>query len=160
MAVDESARIVDSTVGDADVREFVTIHDSNVGDDCGIYERVSLKKSTVADGVDINAGSYVENAILDSGVQIGPNCTIAGVTHALEETGMTFREDVFEEVHLQEGVFVGANAVVGPGVEVGADAVVAAGATVTEDVAAGQIVLGAPPTQETVALSEWTESGD
>lgn len=78
-------------------------------------------------------------------MQIRPNCTVAGVTHALDETGMTFREDVFEAVHLHEGVFVGANAVVGPGVEIETSSVVAAGATVTSDVAAGQIVLGSPP---------------
>jgi len=145
MTVDNSARIVDSTVGDSDIREFVTIHDSTVGDDCGIYERVSLKKSTVADSVDINADSYVENATIAEQVQIGPNCTVAGVTHALNETGMTFREDIFEAVHLHEGVFVGTSAVVGPGVEIRTGSVVAAGATVTSDVAAGQIVLGSPP---------------
>jgi acetyltransferase-like isoleucine patch superfamily enzyme len=138
----------------------VTIHDATVGDDCRLYERVSLKKSTVADSVDINAGSYVENATIDSKGQIGPNCTVAGVTHALDETGMTFREDEFEAIHLREGVFVGAGAVVGPGVEIGAETVIAAGATVMRDVEAGQVVLGAPPDQEIVALSEWDGEGD
>jgi acetyltransferase-like isoleucine patch superfamily enzyme len=160
MAIDESARVVDSTIGDADVREFVTIHDSTVGDDCRLYERVSLKKSTVADSVDVNAGSYVENATIGSEVQIGPNCTVAGVTHALDETGMTFREDEFEAVHLNEGVFVGAGAVVNPGVEIGADAVVAAGGTVTRDVGPRQVVVGSPPEQEIIALAEWKTGND
>lgn len=157
MAIDETARVVDSTVGDSDVREFVTIHDSTIGDGCGIFERVSVKKSTVGDSVDINAGSFVENAVLDSRVQLGPNSVVAGVTHPLDEQGMTFRNDNFEETHLHEGAFVGAGAVVGPGVEIGPETVVAAGATVMDDVGGGQIVRGTPPDQRVDPLSEWVE---
>jgi hypothetical protein len=54
-AIDESARVVESTVGDATVREFVTVHDSEVGDDCRIYEHASVKKCSIesTDGVAI-----------------------------------------------------------------------------------------------------------
>lgn len=154
---DNSARLENTTVGDSELREFVTLHDSEVGDDCRIYERVSIKKSTLHDSVDINAGSYVENATIESGVQIGPNCTVAGVTHELTEEGMTFREDVFERAVLREGVFVGAGAVVGPGIEVGENTVIAAGTAVTEDVDAGMIVLGSPPDQRSAPIADWPE---
>jgi acetyltransferase-like isoleucine patch superfamily enzyme len=70
---------------------------------------------------------------------------------------MEYRDDVFERIVLDDGVFLGAGAVVGPGVEIGPNSVVAAGATVVEDVAAHQLVLGSPPTQEIVSLSEWCE---
>ncbi|MXR51007.1 acyltransferase [Halovenus sp. WSH3] len=153
--IDETARVVDSTLGDAQLREFVTVHDSTVGDDCRLYERTSLKKSRLADRIDINAGSYVENADIGPETQIGPNCSVVGVTHDLDDTGMTFRDDVFERVVLHEGVFLGAGAVVGPGVEIGSGSVVAAGATVTDDVGAGRIVLGSPPDQRTVDLATW-----
>ncbi|SDJ88273.1 maltose O-acetyltransferase [Halovenus aranensis] len=155
MSIDDTARVVDSTVGDSQLREHVTVHDSDIGDDCRLYERVSVKKSTLGDSIDINAGSYVENATVESGVQIGPNSTVAGVTHDLDESGMTFRNDSFEPIHLREGVFLGGGAVVGPGVELGENAVVAAGATVTDDVDSEMIVLGSPPDQQVVSLSEW-----
>jgi len=153
--VDETARVVEATVGESDVREFVTIHDSTIGDGCGIYERTSIKKSTLADEVDVNAGSYVENAAVGPRVQIGPNCSVVGVTHDVDETGVTYREDTFERVILGEGSFLGAGAVVGPGVEIGARTVVAAGAVVTRDVGPGKVVLGAPPGQRVVGLAEW-----
>jgi acetyltransferase-like isoleucine patch superfamily enzyme len=154
-AIDETARIVDSTLGDAEIREYVTIHDSTVGDGCQLYERSSIKKSHLDERIDINAGSYVENAEIGPEVQIGPNCSVVGVTHDLSEDGMTFREDVFERVMLHDGVFLGANTVVGPGVEIGARTVIAAGATVTEDVGPEKIVLGRPPNQRSTDLAEW-----
>lgn len=154
-AIDETARLVDSTVGDAEIREYVTIHDSTVGDGCQIYERSSLKKSHLSDRIDVNAGSYVENAEIGPAVQIGPNCSVVGVTHELSADGMTFREDIFERVILHEGVFLGANAVVGPGVEVGERTVIAAGATVTADIGSEKIVLGSPPSQQIVDLADW-----
>lgn len=140
MDIDEWARVVDSSVADADIREFVTVHDSEIGDDVRLYEGVSVKKSTIAGPTDVNANAYVENARLEPTVQVGPNASIVGVTHELTEEGMTFREDDFEEVVLERGAFVGAGAVVLPGVTVGEDAVVGAGVTVTEDVPAGAVV--------------------
>lgn len=155
--IDDSARVKNATIGESELREYVTIHDSEVGDDCNIYERVSVKKSTIGDSVDVNAGTYVENATVESGVQIGPNSTVVGVTHELTADGMRFRNDVFEEVVLREGVFVGAGSVVGPGVEIGRKTVVAAGATVTDDVGSGVVVLGSPPDQRVVPLDEWID---
>lgn len=156
-SIDETARVVDSEVGDAELREFVTVHDSAVGDGCRLLERTSIKKSALSGDVDVNAGSYVENAEVGPTVQIGPNCSVVGVTHDLGEDGMTYRNDVFERVILGEGAFLGAGAVVGPGVEVGARSVVAAGATVTDDVGPEKIVLGTPPSRRIVDLDEWTD---
>lgn len=157
MSIDDTTRIVDSTVGDTEIREFVTVHDSTIGDDCRLYERVSVKQSHVADHVDINAGSYVENAEIGPTVQIGPNSSVVGVTHDLDESGMTFRDDIFERIILEEGVFVGAGAVVGPGVTIGRNSVIAAGVTVARDVPAAQIVLGSPPSQRIVPLAQYLE---
>jgi acetyltransferase-like isoleucine patch superfamily enzyme len=155
--VDASARIVASDVGSSELREFVTVHDSVIGDDCRIYERCSIKKSRVGSGVDINAGSYVENASIEETVQIGPNSSVVGVSHRLDETGMEHRNDTFDEISLNEGAFVGAGAVINPGVEVGADAVVSAGATVTKDVPPETVVVGSPPEQRVVNLARWVD---
>ncbi|MDQ2050969.1 acyltransferase [Natronolimnohabitans sp. A-GB9] len=156
-AIDESARVVESDVGRAEIREYVTVNDSDIGDDCRVYERTSIKKCRIDDRVDINAGSYVENAELGPTVQIGPNCSVVGVTHELTEEGLTFRNDVFERIILHEGVFLGAGAVVGPGVEIGAGSVIAAGAAVTDDVGPERVVLGSPPAQRIVDLAEWLD---
>ncbi|MFC7076139.1 acyltransferase [Haloarcula halophila] len=153
--IEDSARVVDSEVGDSEIREYVTIHDSGVGDDCQIYERVSIKKSTISDCVDINAGSYIENAEIGPNVQIAPNSNVVGVTHELTEQGMEFRNDMFERVILQKGAFVGAGAVVGPGVEVGEQSVVAAGATVSRDIGRKKLVLGSPPSQRIIDIEDW-----
>ena len=155
--IDDSARVVDSTVGDAELREYVTVHDSEIEDGCRIYERTSIKKSRIHEAVDVNAGTYVENAELGPNVQIGPNASLVGVTHELTERGMTFRNDVFERIVVHDRAFVGAGAVIAPGVEIGAGAVVSAGAAVTSDVEPETVVLGSPPTQRRVPLEEWLE---
>lgn len=155
--IDESARLVDSTVEDSEIREYVTIHHSTVGDDCKIYEHASIKKSHIDGPADINAGTYVENADVGSNVQIGPNCSVVGVTHELTADGMVFGDDIFQRIILHEGVFLGANAVVGPGVEIGEHSVIAAGATVTRDVRAEMLVRGTEPNQKRVALREWLD---
>lgn len=153
----DSAKIVDSTVGGSEIREYVTIHDSEIGDGCKLYERSSLKQSHVSNDVDINAGTYIENAELGPYVQIGPNCSVVGITHELDERGMTFREDIFDRVILHDGVFLGANAVVGPGVEVDEGTVIAAGATVSHDIDSEKLVLGTPPAQRIIDLDEWVK---
>ena len=152
---DDSARLVDSTVGDAEIREYVTIHDSEVGDDCALYERVSVKKSRLHGPADINAGTYIENAEIGPRVQIGPNCNVVGVTHKLTADGMVFQNDIFERIVVHEGVFLGAGVTVAPGVEIGEGSVIGAGATVTRDVAPGTLVRGTPPAQERVLVTEW-----
>lgn len=153
--IDESARIIDSDIGRAEIREYVTIHDSELGDGCRVYERCSLKKCHIDEGVDINAGTYVENAEVGTNVQIGPNSSVVGVTHDLGERGMEFRNDVFERIVLHERVFVGAGAVLAPGIEIGEETVISAGATVSHDIGPQKIVLGSPPTQQVTDLCDW-----
>lgn len=144
MSVHETAMVENSTVSDVEIREYVTIHDSEIGDDCRIYERTSIKKSYLAGPVDVNANVYVENATVGEWVQIGPNATVAGVTHDLSASGMEFRNDTFEEVVIGDGAFVGAGVVVLPGVRIGENAVVGANATVADDVPAGTVLRDHP----------------
>lgn len=140
MAIDETARIENSTVDADEIREYVTVHDSELDAGVRVYERTSIKKSSIAGPTDINANSYVENADIGEEVQVGPNCSVVGVTHDLDDDGMTFREDTFDRVVLEDGAFLGAGATVLPGVTVGENAVVGAGVTVTEDVPPGEVV--------------------
>ncbi|MCU4798795.1 acyltransferase [Halobacteria archaeon HArc-gm2] len=144
MTVLDTAMVENSTIGDAEIREYATVHDSEIGDGCQIYERTSIKRSRLAGPVDVNANVYVENATVGERVQIGPNATVAGVTHDLSENGMEFQNDTFEEVVIEDGAFVGAGAVVLPGVRIGENAVIGANATVTEDVPGGTVIHGSP----------------
>jgi UDP-2-acetamido-3-amino-2,3-dideoxy-glucuronate N-acetyltransferase len=142
MPADDTATIENAHLGDVEVREYVTVHDSTIGSDSRIYERTSIKKSTLGESVDVNANCYVENAILGDEVQVGPNASVVGVTHDLTGEGMEHRNDRFEEVVIETGAFLGAGAVVLPGVRVGEDAVVGANVTVTDDLEAGEVLRG------------------
>ncbi|MFY4811188.1 acyltransferase [Haloarcula argentinensis] len=146
MAVHETAQIENATLDTVEIREFVTIHDAEIGDGVQIYEGTSIKKATIHGPTDINANVYVENATVGESVQIGPNASIVGVTHDLSETGMEFQNDTFDEIIIENGAFVGAGAVVLPGVTVGENAVVGAGTTVTEDVPPETVVRSATET--------------
>jgi bifunctional N-acetylglucosamine-1-phosphate-uridyltransferase/glucosamine-1-phosphate-acetyltransferase GlmU-like protein len=140
MTIDETASIVDSSLGEVQIREYVTVHDSELGSGARVYERTSIKKSVLEGPTVVNANCFVENARLGESVQVGPNASIVGVTHDLTDAGMEFDNDTFEEIVVEDGAFVGAGAVVLPGVTVGENAVVGAGTTVTTDVPAECVV--------------------
>ncbi|EMA20682.1 acyltransferase [Haloarcula argentinensis] len=146
MAVHETAKIENATLGTVEIREYVTIHDAEIDDGVQIYEGTSIKKATIHGPTDINANVYVENATVGESVQIGPNASIVGVTHDLTDAGMEFQNDTFDEIVIENGAFVGAGAVVLPGVTVGENAVVGAGTTVTEDVPSETVVRSATET--------------
>ena len=92
-------------------------------------------------GAVIGEGTMIDmGAVLGGRATVGRNCHIgAGAVLAgvIEPASAT-------PVIIEDGVLVGANAVVIEGVRVGAGSVVAAGAIVTEDVPAGVVVAGCP----------------
>ncbi len=80
------------------------------------------------------------NAVVGARGTIGKNCHIgagAVVAGVLEPPSKT-------PVIIEDGVLVGANAVILEGVRIGKNAVVAAGAIVTEDVPEESVVAGSP----------------
>lgn len=79
-------------------------------------------------------------AVLGGRATVGRNCHVgAGAVLAgvIEPASAT-------PVIVEDGVLIGANAVVIEGVHIGEGAVVAAGAVVIEDVPAGMVVAGCP----------------
>ena len=149
MAIDESSRISRSNfVGkkdqeDVEIREFCTIHDSYIGEKCKISERVSIKKSELRAGVEVNAGSYVERALIEEDTQIGPNCNIVGVTHTFSSKGIS-HDDVFDTIFIGKSVWIGAGCTILPGVKIGDGVVIGAGAVVNKDIPAKHRYLGTP----------------
>jgi len=138
----------------AEVRDYYTIHDSEIGAGCRIYERVSIKKCKIGRRVDINAGTYIEYATIGNDVQIGPNCSIVGVSHKVSEKGAG-REDAFQRINIGKGVFIGASCVIPPGLIISEGAVVGAGTTARKNIPPFHICVGVPPNQTIVSLQEW-----
>jgi maltose O-acetyltransferase len=104
-------------------------------------ERIHLGDAVVI-GVNVVLGA-AGGIRLDSNVRLSRDAMI-------ETAGLDFRHEkppyphITRPVHLEEGVWVGARAIILGGVTIGAGAVVAANSVVTRDVPAGAIVAGAP----------------
>ena len=113
------------------IREQVTIGDS----------AVIMMGAVINIGAVIGPGTMIDmGAILGGRATVGKNCHIgAGAVLAgvIEPASAT-------PVIVENGVLVGANAVVIEGVHVGKNAVVAAGAVVIEDVPENAVVAGCP----------------
>ncbi|PTL40264.1 2,3,4,5-tetrahydropyridine-2,6-dicarboxylate N-acetyltransferase [Alkalicoccus saliphilus] len=113
-----------------------------------IREQVEIGDSAVIMmGASINIGSVVGegtmidmNAVLGGRATVGKNCHIgAGAVLA-----GVIEPPSAKPVTIEDGVVIGANAVVLEGVTVGKGAVIAAGAIVTEDVPANTVAAGTP----------------
>lgn len=113
-----------------------------------IREQVTIEKNAVIMmGAILNIGAVVgRRTMIDMGAVLGGRATVGDDCHigagavlagVVEPASAT-------PVIVEDGVLVGANAVVIEGVRIGAGAVVAAGAVVTEDVPAGAVVAGTP----------------
>lgn len=107
-----------------------------IGDNAVIMMGASINIGSV-----IGEGTMIDmNAILGGRATVGKNCHIgAGAVLA-----GVIEPPSADPVVIEDGVVVGANAVVLEGVRVGKGAVVAAGAIVTKDVPANTVVAGTP----------------
>ncbi|MBN8234265.1 2,3,4,5-tetrahydropyridine-2,6-dicarboxylate N-acetyltransferase [Halobacillus kuroshimensis] len=98
-------------------------------------------------GAMINIGSVVgEGTMIDMNVVLGGRATVGKNCHigAGAVLAGVIEPPSAKPVVVEDGVVIGANAVVLEGVTVGEGAVVAAGAIVTEDVPANTLVAGTP----------------
>ena len=105
------------------------------------------EKVEIGEGAVINIGAVVgPGTMIDMGAVLGGRATVGARCHigagavlagVVEPASAT-------PVIVEDGVLVGANAVVIEGVHVGANAVVAAGAVVVEDVPENAVVAGCP----------------
>lgn len=146
--VGPGTRLSRATLGDGVRIQFSVVIDSVISDSCQIgpfaYIRpgsqldervkvgdfVELKKARVGPGSKIPHLSYIGDAVLGSGVNIG-----AG-TITCNYDGLNKHQTVIED-----GVFVGSNANLVAPVSIGKDAVIGAGSTITKDVPAAALAV-------------------
>lgn len=98
-------------------------------------------------GAIINIGAVIDdNTMIDMGAILGGRATVGKNCHigAGAVLAGVIEPPSADPVVIEDGVLVGANAVVVEGVRVGEGAVVAAGAIVLEDVAPYTVVAGSP----------------
>lgn len=110
---------------------------------CGHHVHIGPHASFMASIAHIRIGNYVT---------FGPSVTIRGGNHRTDVIGKHIYEvkeneklpENDEDVVIEDGVWVGCNAIILKGVTIGRGAVVAAGAVVTKDVPQYVIVGGNP----------------
>ena len=98
-----------------------------------IYANFNL---TLVDDGHIYIGDYV---------QFGPNVTVATAGHPVlpelrRERFLQYNKDV----HIEDGVWIGAGVIVLPGVTIGENSVIGAGSVVTKDIPANVVAVGNP----------------
>ncbi len=113
-----------------------------------IRDNVSIgKNAVIMMGAVLNIGAVVgEGTMIDMGAVLGGRATVGKNCHigAGAVLAGVIEPASAKPVIVEDGVLVGANAVVIEGVHIGEGAVVAAGAVVIEDVEAGKVVAGCP----------------
>ena len=113
-----------------------------------IRDRVSIgDNAVIMMGAVINIGAVIgEGSMIDMGAILGGRATVGKNCHIGAGTVLAgvVEPASATPVIVEDGVLIGANAVVLEGVRVGANAVVAAGAVCVEDVPAGAVVAGIP----------------
>ena len=99
----------------------------------------------IGKNVFINAGSKFQDQggiFIEDGTLIGHNAVLATINHMEDpekRTGM-----IFQPIHIEKNVWLGANVTVLPGVTIGKGSIIAAGAVVTKDVPEYAVVGGVP----------------
>src|SRR4051812_29907162 len=77
-------------------------------------------------------------------VQIGPNVQLLTATHPVEPQPRRDKWESAQPITVDDNVWPGGGAIVGPGVTMGADTVVGAGSVVPRDLPANVVAVGSP----------------
>ena len=113
------------------------------------FFRVGNKKNiSIGNDCGINSGVYIlghKSVVIGNNVILSVDAKI--IDSGLDLTGYVytkFPQHISSAVVIEDGVWIGAGAIVLPGVTIGKKSVVAAGAVVTRDVPSGVVVAGNP----------------
>ncbi len=120
--------------GGADIGPYARLRPgADIGEKARVGNFVEIKKSTLAKGAKANHLSYIGDASVGEGANIGAGtitCNYDGFNKSKTEIGA--------------GAFIGSNSALIAPVKIGDGAIVGAGSTVTQDVSADALVLVRP----------------
>lgn len=108
---------------------------------------IGSRQLSIGRGAFINYGAFIDGAAhvsIGARCSLGPRVTILTGSHVIGPRARRAGQPEAAPVRIEEGAWIGANAVIMPGCTVGAGAIVAAGAVVTRDVAPDTLVAGVP----------------
>ncbi|KRL97338.1 hypothetical protein FD28_GL001768 [Levilactobacillus hammesii DSM 16381] len=77
---------------------------------------------------------------IEDNVQIGPNVTLLTANHDIKQMNILNTKPI----HIKQGAWIGARAIILPGITIGEHAIVGAGSVVTKSVANFDVVAGNP----------------
>lgn len=141
------ADVADCEIGSGTrVWQFVIIlKGAKIGRDCNLCAHVLVEGEViVGDRVTIKSGVQLWNGVVvGSDVFIGPNATFTNDKYPRSR----HYPERFLSTIVEDGVSIGANAVLLPGIRIGKGARIGAGAVVTKDVPPGAVVVGNPARQ-------------
>jgi maltose O-acetyltransferase len=101
----------------------------------------------IGQGCFINRGCYFDatgTIRLGHRVTVGHGAALITASHVADCAEARAGKVTARDVHVGDGVWIGANAIILPGVSIGAGSIVGAGAVVTRDVPANVLVAGNP----------------
>lgn len=125
-----------------------------IGKRCAVWAPIIVRPIGAARNISIGDGSFVNvcarfgvpqaRVRIGREVQIGPFVCFETVSHDLTYIAGQGRGDIFGDIIVGDGVWIGAGAIITQGVTIGEGAVVAAGAVVAKDVSSYTLVGGVP----------------
>jgi bifunctional UDP-N-acetylglucosamine pyrophosphorylase/glucosamine-1-phosphate N-acetyltransferase len=126
--------VVNTTIGsDCKIGPYAHLREhASVADNCRVGNFVEIKKSNIAKKTNVSHLSYVGDADLGSGVNIGAGTITANYDHITKKKCRTVIED---------GASTGSNSVLVAPITIGKEGVVAAGTVVTKDVPQGALAV-------------------
>ena len=121
-----------SSVGErTTVGPFATIKkETTVGDDCRIGNFVEIKKSKIGNGVKIAHLTYVGDAEIGDGCNVGCGVVFCNYNGAIKQKSI-----------VGKGVFIGSNVNIIAPVLIEDEAYIAAGSTINKDIKRGQLSI-------------------
>lgn len=117
-----------------------------IGDKVSIFRNGEiLAPVTIGSGTFINRDAYIRaETVIGRNVNIGPFVRLVTDTHEMSSVGRRAGDNVFKPIVVEDGVWIGAGALVIGGVTLGRGCVIAAGSVVVSDVPPDCIYGGTP----------------
>jgi len=137
--------VVESSIGDgSQVGPFAYLRPgSNIGEQVKIGDFVEVKNSTIGKGSKVPHLSYVGDASIGAGVNMGAGSIVVNY-----DGRRKYRTDI------EDGAFIGCNSSLISPLSVGKGAFIGAGSTITRDVPAGSLTLSRSPQEVKENLAE------